>query len=163
MGVYKIMKGCNPKVNLERLRRTRYSLHLPFCWFWPRAWDIFWRKRRQQSKGVLILKWGLRYLLRKLFIPKAVSLHGLYCLHFSSFCLSSCLYLLFDSLSLREKCPNGSFFWSVFFCIRTEYGDLQSKSQYSVRIQENTKQKKLCIWTFFHAVTFTKSSIADPN
>ena len=29
-----------------------------------------------------------------------------------------------------------SFFWSVFSCIRTEYGDL-------LRTQENTDQKKL--------------------
>ena len=42
-----------------------------------------------------------------------------------------------------------SFFWSVFFCIRTEYGNLRSKSPYSVRIQENTDQKKLCIWSLF--------------
>ena len=42
-----------------------------------------------------------------------------------------------------------SFFWSVFFCIRTEYGDLRSKSPYSVRIQENTDQKKLRIWALF--------------
>ena len=34
-----------------------------------------------------------------------------------------------------------SYFWSVFSCIRTEYGDLRSKSPYSVRIQENTDQK----------------------
>ena len=34
-----------------------------------------------------------------------------------------------------------SYFWFVFSCIRTEYGDLQSKSPYSVRIQENTDQK----------------------
>ena len=26
--------------------------------------------------------------------------------------------------SLREKCPNLEFFWSVFPCIRTEYGEL---------------------------------------
>ena len=32
-------------------------------------------------------------------------------------------------------------FWSVFSCIRTEYGDLLCKSPYSVRIQENTDQK----------------------
>ena len=55
-----------------------------------------------------------------------------------------------------------SFFWSVFSCIRTEYGDLLRKScirteygdllrksPYSVRIQENTDQKKLRIWTLF--------------
>ena len=31
-----------------------------------------------------------------------------------------------------------SYFWSVFFCIRTDCGDYLSKSQYSVRILENT-------------------------
>ena len=29
----------------------------------------------------------------------------------------------------------------------TEYVNLRSKSPYSVRIQENTDQKKLCVWT----------------
>ena len=38
-----------------------------------------------------------------------------------------------------------SFFWSVFSCIWIECGDLLRKSQYSVRIQENKDQKKLCI------------------
>ena len=42
-----------------------------------------------------------------------------------------------------------SFFWSVFFCIRTEYEDLLRKSPYSVRIQENTDHKKLRIWILF--------------
>ena len=42
-----------------------------------------------------------------------------------------------------------SFFWSAFSCIRTEYGDLLCKSPYSVRIQENTDQKKLHIWVIF--------------
>ena len=40
-----------------------------------------------------------------------------------------------------------SFFWSVFSCLRTEYRDLRSKSPYSVRIQENTDQRKLRILT----------------
>ena len=40
-----------------------------------------------------------------------------------------------------------SFFWSLFYCIRTEYGDLQRKCRYSVWMQENTDQKKLHIWT----------------
>ena len=43
----------------------------------------------------------------------------------------------------------GVFSGPVFFCIRTEYGDLRSKSPYSVRIQENMDQKKLCVWTLF--------------
>ena len=42
-----------------------------------------------------------------------------------------------------------SFSWSVFSCIRNEYGDLRTKSLYSVQIQENAGQKKLRIWTIF--------------
>ena len=34
-----------------------------------------------------------------------------------------------------------SYFWSVFSCIWTKYGDLRSKSLYSVRMQEITDQK----------------------
>ena len=50
--------------------------------------------------------------------------------------------------SVKIRC----FFWSVFSRIRTEhgdFGDLHSKSPYSVRIRENTDQKKLRIWTLF--------------
>ena len=39
-----------------------------------------------------------------------------------------------------------SFFWSVFSSIRSEYGDLRSKSLHSVWIQENKVQKKLRIY-----------------
>ena len=42
-----------------------------------------------------------------------------------------------------------SFFWSVFFCIWTEYGYSHHKSPYSVQIRKNTDQKKLHIWTLF--------------
>ena len=42
-----------------------------------------------------------------------------------------------------------SFFWSVFSCIRTEYGELLHKSTYSFQIQENTDQRKLRIRTLF--------------
>ena len=47
-----------------------------------------------------------------------------------------------------------SFLWSIFSCIPTEYGDLQSKSPYSVRIQENMDLKKLRIWTLFTQCPF---------
>ena len=46
-----------------------------------------------------------------------------------------------------SKC--GVFLWPVFSCIRTECGYLHHKSQYSVRMQENTDQKKFRIWTHF--------------
>ena len=42
-----------------------------------------------------------------------------------------------------------SYFLSVFSCIWTEYVDLRSKSPYSIRIQENTDQKWLRLWTLF--------------
>ena len=40
-----------------------------------------------------------------------------------------------------------SFFWSVFYRIRTEYGEIRSISLYSVQMRENTDQKKFRIWT----------------
>ena len=55
-----------------------------------------------------------------------------------------------------------SFFWSVLSHIWTEYGEIRSILEfsgkfpgsiweYSVRTRENTDQKKLRIWTLFHA------------
>ena len=40
-----------------------------------------------------------------------------------------------------------SFFWSVFFLIRSEYEEIIRISPYSVRMRENTDQKKLRSWT----------------
>ena len=42
-----------------------------------------------------------------------------------------------------------SFFWSVFSRIRTEYGDLWSKSLYSVHTTAKYEPGKLRIWTLF--------------
>ena len=42
-----------------------------------------------------------------------------------------------------------SFFWSVFSHIQTEYGEIIRISPYSVRMRENTDQKKLHIWILF--------------
>ena len=46
-----------------------------------------------------------------------------------------------NSIALQKKCLHSEFFWSVFSRIWTEYGDLQSKSPYSVRMQENADLK----------------------
>ena len=53
-----------------------------------------------------------------------------------------------------------SFFWSVFSCIRTEYGDWRSKSPYSVQIQENADQKKFRIWTLFTQCDLVNTGIS---
>ena len=42
-----------------------------------------------------------------------------------------------------------SFFWSVFPRIRTEYGEILRIYTHSIRIRENTDQKKLRIWALF--------------
>ena len=43
--------------------------------------------------------------------------------------------------TLRKKCPYSGFFWSVFSCIRTEYGKILYISLYQVKIRENIDQK----------------------
>ena len=76
-------------------------------------------------------------------------------LHF--FCLFYCLFICCRKMmsllilkvdrchrsfyTLREKCPIPRYFWFVFSCIRSKYGDLWGKSLYLVRIQENANQK----------------------
>ena len=60
-----------------------------------------------------------------------------------------------------------SYFWSVFFCIRTKFGDILRISPYSVRIQENTDQKQLRSWTLFtqcyalHFISFVPQVSCD--
>ena len=55
--------------------------------------------------------------------------------HFGTVCIKG-LKVSSMKRSLREKCPNTEFFLVRIFL-------------YSVRIQENTHQKKLRIWTLF--------------
>ena len=53
------------------------------------------------------------------------------------------------------KCVQArNFFWSIFSRIRTEYGEILLISPYSVRMQENTDQKKLRIWTHSRSATY---------
>ena len=42
---------------------------------------------------------------------------------------------------LREKRLYSKFFWSVFSCIQTDYGEILPISPYSVRMRENTDRK----------------------
>ena len=47
------------------------------------------------------------------------------------------LHRLFLTQSLRKKCPYSEFFWSVFYHIRTEYGQILRRDQ----MQKNTDRK----------------------
>ena len=56
-------------------------------------------------------------------------------------------FLKFLVFTLREKCLNTEFFLVLIFLHSDYFWDLRRKSPYSVRIQKNTDQKKLSIWT----------------
>ena len=58
------------------------------------------------------------------------------------------LVSLFYCLSLCEKCPDTSIFMVLIF-LYSDWIYLRSTSPYWVRMQENTDQKNLRIWTFF--------------
>ena len=45
------------------------------------------------------------------------------------------------SVPISQKFPYSAFFWSVYFRIWVECGDLRSKSPYSVQMRKNTYQK----------------------
>ena len=47
----------------------------------------------------------------------------------------------FENETLRIKCLNTEFFWSLFSRIWTKYRDLRGKSPYSVKIRERSDQK----------------------
>ena len=49
---------------------------------------------------------------------------------------------------MRDKCPYSEFFWSVFSCIRTECGEIQSISLFSVQIRGKYGPEKLRIRTY---------------
>ena len=54
---------------------------------------------------------------------------------------------------LHKKCPYDELSWSLFSHIRTEYGDLQSTSPYSLQMQE-IRTRKTPYTDTFHAVLF---------
>ena len=56
--------------------------------------------------------------------------------------------------SLREKCPNSEFFWSLFSCIRTEYGEIlriwTRLTQWFVKLPlvANSESRELLLFTW---------------
>ena len=58
------------------------------------------------------------------------------------------LFIFWDNFTAWKVSKYGVF-WSLFSCIQIEFEDLRRKFLYSVWIQENTHQKKICIWTLF--------------
>ena len=88
-----------------------------------------------------------KFLRKRIWEEVQLNFQG--CWSATKFEKQTCIFLTNDQAALREKCQNTEFFCSVFSRIRTEYGDLRSKSSYSVRIRQSTDKKKLYIWTLF--------------
>ena len=49
-------------------------------------------------------------------------------------------------LALHEKCPYSEFFWSVFFRIRIEYGEIQSTSAEKYGLEEVQLRTLFTYW-----------------
>ena len=101
---------------------------------------LIWRcptsRRRINQKTTLKQHWNVCW--DKNTLPKKTIMTMIFT---KKKCLKDCEKLLFNKDHSVKSVQIRSYFWSFFSCIRTEYGDLRSKSSYSVRIQENTEQK----------------------
>ena len=59
--------------------------------------------------------------------------------------------------TLREKCPYSGIFWSVFFRIWTEYGEMLRISPYSAQMRENMDQNYSEYKQFLRSDTHNKT------
>ena len=109
----------------------------------------FMRKLRKSNSCSHILKCSQQIKYQKLLIKNV----------FRSDVYWTLAYKYIDPMkkSLDHHCVKSveirGFFWSLFSRIRTEYGEIQSISLYSVRMRENTDQKMLRLWTHFTECT----------
>ena len=73
--------------------------------------------------------------------------------HFHSYKTITVRTVIFQRRQRKVQCVRSvkiqSFFWLIFSRIRIEYEEIRSISPYSVRIRENTDQKKIRILTLF--------------
>ena len=61
---------------------------------------------------------------------------------------------IFSSFTAWKMCECGVFYFSIFFRIRTEYGDQLCKFPYSIRMRKITDQKSSGFGQFSHSVYF---------
>ena len=63
--------------------------------------------------------------------------------------------------ALRKTFPYSKFFWFIFSSIRTEYGEIQSISLYSVQMQENMDQENSEYGNFSHSADFSPRHVNE--
>ena len=116
----------NQEIGLTHLRPILPILRKPVTWFAPQFWVLLDGRHWPQI--------GCGRMLKKLL---------------SLICFSQCLWIIGKYRHCMKIVQIRIFFWSVFPRIRTEYRKIPRISLYSVRMQKNTDQKKLCISTLF--------------
>ena len=64
------------------------------------------------------------------------------------------------SILLRKRCPYLELFWSTFFHIRSEYGEIWSISPYSAQMRENADQNN-SEYSHFSCRVYKSSKISN--
>ena len=129
---------------------TLYSLlvtcyfSLAYCYFFPTSCYFLLVTRY----SLLFTRYSLPFILTRYFFTHYLLLKWR---HLKMLVVAVISWIFLKLYHLKYHCVKcvqmRSFFLSVFSRIRTEYGEIRSISPYSVRIQENTDQKKHHIWT----------------
>ena len=86
-------------------------------------------------------------IIRRNFLPYMLNQRFFLCIKKS---LLRVVFQILKKITLRKKCPYSKLPWSVFSRFRTECGEIQSITPYSVRIRENADQNNYT--DTFHAV-----------
>ena len=99
----------------------------------------------------LMIQYGFRTNNKK--PPNLEKLWNICSSHFHSYKIITVRTVIFQRRQRKVQCVRSvkiqSFFWLIFSRIRIEYEEIRSISPYSVRIRENTDQKKIRILTLF--------------
>ena len=100
-------------------------------------------------------KWNSfdKSLIKYLFFRWSQHVVYIFCINYMTNLVS-----IFLCFTLRKKFPYSEFFWSVFFRIRTEYGEKLGISPHSVRMWKNTDQKTPNTDTFYAVPGLTISA-----
>ena len=67
----------------------------------------------------------------------------------------SILRIMSAKVTLRERCPNLEFFWSIFSRIRTKCGEILCISLHAVQMHENADQKNCKYGHFLRSVNLS--------
>ena len=133
-------------LSLSSVKAWRYNSHcVKSVQIRSFFWSVFSRIRAEYGEILCIPPYSVR--MRENTAQKKLLIWALFtqCLNLSLSSVKAWRYNRHCVKSVQIR----SFFWSVFSRIRAEYGEILCIPPYSVRMRENTAQKKLLIWALF--------------